>query len=570
MRAFGDFQKYLKPLSKSEKLKLSLLSVLFCAASFLDLIGVVFLALAGASVLSTKEPDQLESLNAFHLSYLSNMEASQLAFVGLVSILLKSILSFWITKKIFAVTKLIQIRFTELALVKVKELGYQKAKKRISSGFDSIITDALSSLVIHVYGYFPILFAEISVLVVLGLLFLFVNAKATIVIGLGLILIVSIFVKYTSSKSRTHNREWLENSMALRSSVHDLSNNLKFLKINKLEDFFYQRILAKSENYADSYSRANFYQHESKFLIEFLMLGILTSFGFVSIFFQFESVGPSFFLITLSASFRILPSLIRLQNAAVMIRGSKHNSELALSFLSDNSKPLNSNFEVEKSISTVIEKNSVGVGIDIENLEFFHDENIERHFYYDNIHIKPLAINLIKGRTGTGKTTLLDLISGLIQPVEGLIKFNIDIKDELKIGYMSQDTNLFDGSFLENVTFKKDLSPTERKRLEEIIRGTHLSDLLVDWEGESKSNVGDIKTALSGGQRQRIGLARAMFLQPTLLLLDEPTNSVDEETRDILLRTLIELSSTTTIVIISHDKSLEGIAQNVIEISERK
>lgn len=177
----------------------------------------------------------------------------------------------------------------------------------------------------------------------------------------------------------------------------------------------------------------------------------------------------------------------------------------------------------------------------------------------------------IFGKSGQGKSTLLDLLMGLINPVEGNIFYNGEnIKNNSEtiqkaIGYVSQSVYLFDDTLLKNITFLENLNFKKDKKLDEAILESYLSDVIEDLPQKILTNVGNMGSNLSGGQIQRIGIARALYKNPEILILDEATNSVDKETeKKILLNFKSSKYNKKIIILISHDPKIVQYCNRVI------
>jgi ABC-type multidrug transport system fused ATPase/permease subunit len=162
------------------------------------------------------------------------------------------------------------------------------------------------------------------------------------------------------------------------------------------------------------------------------------------------------------------------------------------------------------------------------------------------------------GPSGAGKTTLIDLLLGLLEPDSGTVRIsNLDPIQAIKkwpgsISYVPQDVMIIDGTIRENIILG---FPDEYYREDEIIRALKIAQL---WDFvESLPNgldtfVGERGSKMSGGQRQRLGVARAMFTNPKLLILDEATSSLDGVTESGITEAIEALSGEVTVVIIAH------------------
>jgi len=184
-------------------------------------------------------------------------------------------------------------------------------------------------------------------------------------------------------------------------------------------------------------------------------------------------------------------------------------------------------------------------------------------------------ITVLRGASGSGKTTILDLLIGLLKPQKGEITIDgtsisdLDlVKWRQKIGYVSQELSLLHDTIRNNITLG-DQSFTE-KDLERVLVETGLTDLIKSLPEGLETNVGERGGKLSGGQRQRIALARALINKPELLILDEVTSALDPETEKRICANIKKLGGTYTILAITHRPIWSKIANNLYDIANGK
>lgn len=189
-----------------------------------------------------------------------------------------------------------------------------------------------------------------------------------------------------------------------------------------------------------------------------------------------------------------------------------------------------------------------------------------------NLTIKKNQFVTFYGKSGSGKSTIVDLILGLFIPEKG--KILIDGKDLSKnikgwqsnIGYVPQNIHLIDDTLKNNVAFGIDKKDIDEKNVYNSLRQAQLENFINELPLGLETKLGERGSRLSGGQKQRIGIARALYLNPSLLVLDEPTSALDSETTIEFIEYLKTLSDKKTIILISHNDAIIDLCNNVFKV----
>ena len=184
------------------------------------------------------------------------------------------------------------------------------------------------------------------------------------------------------------------------------------------------------------------------------------------------------------------------------------------------------------------------------------------------------TITGISGRSGSGKSTVMDLLLGLLSPqagevlVDGMVIDKTNVKAWQKsIGYVPQQIYLADISVAENIAFGVPKEQIDMGRVERAARAAHIHDFIVsDLADGYASLVGDRGIRLSGGQRQRIGIARALYRDPPVLCMDEATSALDGATEQAVNDAIRSLSGNKTVVVIAHRQSTLDACDRIVEI----
>ena len=245
-----------------------------------------------------------------------------------------------------------------------------------------------------------------------------------------------------------------------------------------------------------------------------------------------------------------------------------HECSAGVYFAEETMRELIKNSEPIGKVKKKIDFESI---LKFQNVSFkYNQKNI---FSNISIEIYPKSIFILYGKSGIGKTTFVKLIMKLLIPHSGkIILGGLDYKNieskiiRKRIGYVSQDLNLFKGTIRENITFWDQRFMNDKKKIIESMKLASCGDL-VDRLDE---NIGDQGLKLSGGQKQRIIIAREIFKNPSILILDEPTSALDPKNQVNIKRNLLKLRSKFRIIIITHQKSFLKLGDKVLRLDKLK
>ena len=208
-------------------------------------------------------------------------------------------------------------------------------------------------------------------------------------------------------------------------------------------------------------------------------------------------------------------------------------------------------------------KNDIGVVANVHSTipcPWLHEKK-RKEFKISNLNLNIIANSIvgIAGQSGSGKSTVANLIMGMLEPdsgeisIDGKILDNQNIKSWQKnIGYVPQSIFLCDGTLKENIAFGIDHKNIDNKLLEKAINLAELSGFVDTLPENIDTRLGERGVQLSGGQQQRVGIARALYHDPNILIFDEATSSLDEDTEKNIMSAINKFSRLKTIIIIAH------------------
>ena len=220
------------------------------------------------------------------------------------------------------------------------------------------------------------------------------------------------------------------------------------------------------------------------------------------------------------------------------------------------------NYSINKDQITKDKFNSIV----FENVSFHYLKNkIDTEIVEDlNMTISKGDKILIKGKTGSGKSTILNLLMGLLEPTKGKILLNnkkLDLKKIITnktIGYVPQNTHLFDETLKYNITLEDNLNEQKLKKLKKIISICYLEDFLSDHNSNFSLDVGEEGRNCREDKDKESVLHEALFIDPDIIILDEATNSLDKVTETKVLSNILKEYSEKTLIFVSHNEAVKS------------
>lgn len=567
------FIKIFKILNFKEKLIFFYILLLMIIGMILEMVGLglivplIMLLLKGKKFLL--ENNSLSFINEL-ISRLDNIKIIE---YGIFVILFVYLLKYFFLLFLYAC----QYNFSQKVLKRISTKIYHDYLKRpyslilksdsskqvnnLVSSANTFIDQGLESVMI-IFSEFFIFFGIILIL-------FYFNFKVTFL--MFLLLIFPTFIFYYFLKKRT--KKW--SSIRQLSEIKNIQNlqqsfsAIKEIKIFNKDNFFLNKYLKDANNIWNLRKKMLILNQIPRVWLESLTV---LSFA-ILIFFLSKSLESekiiSMIALYLAAAFRTLPSINRLIIATQSLRfGSAATKTIYDEYFSH----YNVSYENNKKFLSL---NEDFRSLNLKDINYTYSED-HNNFILKNIsfHFNKSDFLGIVGSTGVGKSTLIDIICGLINPVSGIILYNnkYEIKNcikswQNKIGYAPQNFNLFNDTIANNITLD-DIQNTNYKHLLDCIKIVELYDFVKNQKNNIHSIIGEKGLQISGGQRQRINLARALYKKPDILILDESTNALDSFTEDKILDNLTKkLQDGLTIIMISHRESSLKKCNKILKIS---
>jgi len=406
-------------------------------------------------------------------------------------------------------------------------------------------------------------------LTIIGLLSLMFYYSFELSIGIILIApFIGIFLKIMSTKFRAVSRD-IQKSMGMVTSV--VEESIIGHRIIK--------IFGGKEQEKNTFSSANEYNREKNLKLIFIqslsipIMQLVVAMFLASIIFlvtsnnYLEEISIGTFMSYLTAMIMLFAPIKRLSEVNVTLQRGIAASESIFDLLDSDSEYINlkNNANLTGNLS-----------ITFRDVSFKYPSSQTNILNQINIQINQCETVALVGKSGSGKTTILDLIPRLYDPIYGEISFNnINIKDinlnEIRsyISYVGQDFTLFNDTIFNNIAYGE-LSSSSKNDVYEAAKFADALDFINELPEKFETIVGQNGVLLSGGQRQRIAISRALLKNAPILLLDEATSALDIESEHSIQQSLSKLSKNKTTVVIAHRLSTIINADKIIVIEDGK
>ena len=350
----------------------------------------------------------------------------------------------------------------------------------------------------------------------------------------------------------------------------EASENIKEIKLRSLYDFFIKKY-AKINSRIKKIKILTVLIHSFPSQI-FLMVGTI----FIIILMYYYSTGDN----SLVENIPFLSALIfgiqkvfpQAQNVFNSLAGIKEyrKSLIDIKYINEDDEAY---INVEKKINEEI---LIKKYFELKNINFQHENSNQALFKNANLKFEVGKIYGIKGISGAGKTTVIDIICGLLFSQGELVVDgeNIDFYNnnlwQNNIAYLSQNNILADSNIIENIAYGIDESKVDFKKIENASIKANIFEFITNMKDSFYSSIGEKGIKISGGQSQRILLAKIFYLDKKILILDESTNALDKRNEEMIFKSLREHSKNKIIIIINHNLSIEKYLDHIYEVKDKK
>lgn len=547
-------------LDKKQKTKMAGLVILMILGATLETCSI---ALVIPVMQAIMQPDILEKSdivrNAYEFLHMKSMtEFTIIMLIGLIILfVLKNLFLYFqnVVQYHFVYTN--QFRTSERVMITYMKRPYEFFLNADTAVVQRSITSDVNNMYALILGLLQLLSEIIIFVFVIAVTFI-IEPIMTVVMAVLLILtilLVKKVLKPVMEKAGQENRDYYA---GLFKWIQQSVTGIKDIKIGNREEYFIDEYVKCGQGYVNAVQKYSIYTNTPRLLIETVCIAGMLGYVMVMIL-QGEDITN---IMPLLAAFGL--AAVRLMPSANRINNHLSNISYFKPFLMDVSDNLRTDIADEKvsidSIQRAEQKLEIKDKLELKGITYAYPNSDVLIFDHADLEIPIGSAVGIVGTSGAGKSTIVDILLGLLQLKEGqVLADGVDVLQPEtyrrwlgNVGYIPQSIFMLDDTIRKNVAFGVPEDKIDEKRLWEVLKEAQLDEFVKNLPQGLETGIGERGIRLSGGQRQRIGIARALYDNPEVLILDEATSALDNDTEAAIMESINLLHGKKTLIIIAH------------------
>jgi ABC-type multidrug transport system fused ATPase/permease subunit len=576
---FNEIKRVLFLLDKKDRFRLFLVLNANTILAFLDLVGVALIGVASAILIRGLQGQEAgDQVSRF----LELLNLDSLPQRNLLMLLVSCAVFFFVIKTVLSVyflrrtlrymsTRNAQIssslvsKMLNRPVEKIFSKSIQHQIYNVTRGVENLVSGAITNLIL-------IASDMVLLLVILtGLMFVDPLTSISTFFIFAAIAFLLYFLLHKRVSILNDKNAYL--TIYFNQKVSEGINSFRDLFIKGGREYYVNEIRSSKMKLAQYDAEIKFIPNISKYTIEIsVILGVAIIAGIQ--FYLFDSNRAiAVISIFLAASTRIAPAIIRLQQNMIQVKSNLSAAKPTFDLIDE----LKGVKELERS-ETVIGTTHTGFSpkLNLDNLKFTYADAIDGTIQGISLDIAPGEFIAFVGPSGGGKSTLIDLILGLLAPSSGSIRISeLASVDAIKkwpgsIGYVPQDVFIENSTVKENICLGFDPKTVSDQLVWDALKLADLSEFIEGLDGQLSYKISDAGKNLSGGQRQRLGIARALLTKPKIVIFDEATSALDAETENRVSESIMKLTGECTVIFIAHRLSVVRSADMIYYLDKGK
>jgi ATP-binding cassette, subfamily B, bacterial PglK len=561
-------------LSRRDRKKILYVTIIQMISGLMDLLGVAIIGILGALAISGVQSSKPGNRVNFVLSFLHLENRSLQVQVGILGgtaalvLIARTAFSIAFTRRtLFFLSRRGALISSDL-ISRLLSKSLLTIQERSTTETLYAVTHGVGIIVLGIIGTSVIVISDVSLLIVL-FVGLFV-IDPVLALSTSLVFIAIGLLIYRFMNVRARDLGVINTNLSILSSekILEVLNSYRESVVRNRRSYYANEIRKTRLEISDTIAELQFMPNVTKYVIETtVILGALII-GGVQFLMQDAKHAIATLTLFLAAGTRIAPAVLRIQQNALQVRSNLGIAQPTLKLI-DELGQSDPDIEVAIDELDLVHKGFIPK-IEIMNVSFGYPNSANNALTDVSLNVEPGSTVAIVGSSGAGKTTLIDVILGVLPIREGEIRISGEYPTEVvskwpgAIAYVPQDVMISNGTVRQNIALGFPSQVATPENIEHALTISQLHDFVSDLPQGINTEVGEKGSRISGGQRQRLGIARAMFTNPLLLVLDEATSSLDGETEANIAEAVRNLKGKVTVVMIAHRLSTVREADQVI------
>lgn len=564
-------------LRQKERSYLFLALTLQIVLGLADLLGVLVIGIVSSEIaanylgLSNSETGVLASvqrtlnLQHVHLLQMASIAVAIFIFKAIFSLAFSWKLYIFLSKRANSISRALMEDFLNTPFVWIRKMDNQRLPFAFMEGINALVIGVLGNLILFI--------SDFAMMLILFIGLIKMNLPVTLVVttlfgGLGYVL-----TKFLTPRIRLMGQLSAELSNQGRNTILDIKEMFQEFPSRDKSRYFEQRSHHIRERSSATYAREQWLGGLPKNVLEtatiigiFLILLVANFMGSTQ-----SNVGMV--VVFLAATTRIVPAILRMQANWLSINRNVGYVNEAMPILVQIRSTTKAKFTKKDASEDVAGGFPDRGNFTFQDVSFCYPDSDQNVIDGLTFSVRAGERIAIVGDSGAGKTTLANLILGLLTPTSGKIISGLNSKiftesNRNETGYLPQSPYIFSGSILLNVCLTDIDTEVDFDRFEEAILAAQIAEFVHSQPNQFRAILGVNGLVLSGGEKQRLALARVLYLRPVIIVLDEPTSSLDAQTDEFVSRTLMDDKLGSTVFVIAHKYSTIRSVDKIIYLQD--
>lgn len=559
MTTVAAVRRALRFLTPRERVVYVVLVFARMLTGLLDVVGIVlvgFIASAVASQASAEVSGEPVRLLGFEVPVLDASGLFLLVSIVLAVFIVKALLAVTLTRVLTFFVAKVETRAADRIAGHLLRGSLLALKNRSTSEVQYAVTSSATYAFTGLLNNVATLVSESFLLLVIGATFLIVNPLAavfTVVYFAAFVVLLQVVIARTLRRA---SRQAVSGTVDTMSRIADATGAFREIHVMSKQDRFVASIAESRRRISRSGAEMTFVGALPRYVVETaLILGVVILLGQQLLSGELAN-GLATVGVFLTGGVRLMASLLPLQSALANIKQNSEQARASLDLVDEARADVS---ERAEEVGEPVVRLASAPAVEVRDVAVeYPDADGRRALDGVSIDVPAGAFTAIIGPSGAGKTTLVDVILGLIGPSAGRVSVGGYAPHDLSlaapglISYVPQKPGLVSGTIAQNVALGLEDAEIDRRRVQSALESAYLADFVASLPDGIDTSVGKQADALSGGQIQRIGLARALYTNPRLLVLDEATSGLDASSEAFVAKSLRALRGEATVIVVAH------------------